>query len=240
MPVITANLLGRFGNQCMGYLFARGYATKHGFDFQCEPWIGQRIFQLEDAPITAKDLPRRSELDLVDGEGDVNIYGYAQSQNALTYTRQQAREWFKFRPEIDEKLKPYRDCTFETLAHRRVGDYIGYGYPVVSKKSYLDAYREFDLFPPDFVTEEDPLTDENFTGELSFLPDFYTLVRAKVIMRANSTFSWIAGVLNEGRVFSPIIDGLEGGREHDVKFVEGNWPRLSNHSFCTDLHLPEQ
>lgn len=198
MPVITANLLGRFGNQAMQYLFARAYAEQNGWDFQCEPWIGQRIFELNDKPIMDQ-WPRRSELDLKDGEYNINLYGYAQHQRCMIYTKKQAQDWLKFRPGIAEKLEECRLQDDEIVAHRRAGDYFGYGYPVVSEKSYYDACEKFGLKGElHFVSEEKPGWCGGFEGELGFLFDFYRLMKAPILLRGNSTFSWFAALLGSG------------------------------------------
>lgn len=239
MRVITANFLGRFGNQAMQYCFARAYSEKHGFEFQCEPWIGQRIFELNDRPITSL-LPRRSEIDVLDGETNINFYGYAQQQKCLIYyAKSQVREWFKFRPEIAKDLEVFRSKLDEIIAHRRVGDYFGYGYPVVSSASYVNACHKFGLNVEmlRIVSDECKTTSPRFRGELEFLPDFFRLMTAKTLLRGNSTFSWFAALLSDARVLSPVIDGLEGGREHDCDFVEGNHPKFTNLGFITDLHV---
>ena len=89
-----------------------------------------------------------------------------------------------------------------------------------------------------FVTEESPHRVDGIPEDLSFLPDFYRLVNASVLLRANSTFSFLAGLLNTGIVLSPRIDGLVGGKEHDdVNFEVGNHCRLADLSFCSDLFV---
>lgn len=123
-------------------------------------------------------------------------------------------------------------------AHRRVGDYVGYSFPYVSEFSYYAAAKKFDLPSPVIITEENPTRVASLGGELAFLPDFYLLTKTPVLLRGNSSFSWWASVLNHGITYSPVIDGLGAG-EHNVDFVLGNHPRLSHHSFCTDLYLKE-
>lgn len=240
MSVITANLLGRFGNQAMQYCFARAYAEQHGCEFQCEPWLGQRIFQLNDKPISKK-LPRRSEIDLKDGELDINFYGYAQSQRCMIYTKKQAQQWFKLKPEIAEILERWRPEDDSVIAHRRTGDYMGYGYVQVSKKSYYNACKKFglDAMALRFVSDESPGQHLDLPDELEFLPDFYRLMKASILLRGNSTFSWFAGLLSDAEIYSPVIDGLKGGQEHDCEFVKGNHPKFCNLSFITDLHIKE-
>lgn len=240
MSVITANFLGRFGNQAMQYCFARAYAEQNNCEFQCEPWIGQRIFELNDKQIE-RELPRRSELDLKEGEININLRGYAQNQRCMIYTKKQVQDWFRLKPEFAEKLEQWRPKADWIIAHRRVGDYFGYGYVVISKQSYRDACRKFGLDDQDlrFVSDEEPGKCPGIDEELDFLPDFYRMVIARNLLRGNSTLSWIASVLGDGNIFSPIIEGLPGGREHHCEFVRGNYPRFCNLHFVTDLHIKE-
>ena len=236
MPVITCTPIGRFGNQLFSYAFARGYAEHHGYDFQCTSWLGQQVFVLEDAPITTKGLRSANEL-TANGEGDLHFHTYGQSQKALFYTRSQARKWFQVHSNILESLPDRRDAF---VAHWRSGDYKGYHYPVVSRKSIYRACDQqgFDVSRLCIISDEWPTQDNRYKGSMDFLPDWIRLLRAEILFRANSSFSWWAGVLgNAKRIFSPVIDGLEGGKEHDVEFVEGNYPRLANLDFVTDLHL---
>ncbi len=126
------------------------------------------------------------------------------------------------------------------MAHIRRGDFTGYGYPVVSEEAFDSACRYYFgcIEGLSFVSEEHPSKCDGIPDDLSFLPDFYRLMRAPTLMRANSSFSFVAGLLGNGIVLSPRIDGLTGGVEHDnVKFEAGNHCRLSHHDFCTDLFV---
>lgn len=223
MTLVSTPLIGRFGNQCFAYAFARARAEQLGVPLSTPPWIGEQIFQL---PEVTRDAPLESCLN-----------GYFQDQASLIYTRAQVKEWFKFRPEIEHALSFLpRD---PLLAHRRVGDYAGAGYVVVSTASYLEACEEFGLDQNQlkFVTEEAPTNGVQVPPELAFLPDFYRMIKCHTLLRGNSTFSYWAAVLGDCRVFSPIIEGLKGGCEQDVKFTSGNWPRFANLEFVTNLHL---
>jgi len=239
MSVVAVSMMGRFGNNCFQYAFARAYAEKHGHEFQCDHWDGEKIFQLDDKPIvTTTGLKPRDENNIVDGEGDIIIRSYCQQQKCLIYTKSQVREWFKFQEWVSKELAG-APLFFSALAHRRVGDYVGYGYPSVSLKSYQDKFSELGINDYFICTEEEPIVAPGLPEEYSFLPDFYCMAHADVLLRGNSTFSWWAATLNRhGKIYSPVMDGCVGGKEHDVSFVEGNWPRFtSNLDFVTDLHL---
>lgn len=234
---VICRFMGRFGNQMFSYAYARAYAEKHGFEFRCDPWIGSKIFQLDDKPAGDLQLTRRNENDIVEGEGDIEIRSYCQQQKCLIYTASQVREWFKFQDWVAAELHG-ADLKFGALGHRRVGDMIGYGYPQISLKSYQDKFSELGITSYHICTEENPIVAPMFTNEFSFLPDFYCMAHCDLLLRGNSTFSWWAATLNRhGKIYSPVIDGLEGGKEHDCEFVEGNHKKFCNLDFVTDLHI---
>lgn len=250
MSVLFPRFRGRFGNQCLIYLFARGYAERHGMTLKTGDWIGRRVFQLSDDAIDigAREVETFDEAneygmsDFAQCEKRPNIFfsGYGQMQLCADYyTKRQAQGWLKLRPEIEavcaKSLGP-----MPIVCHERRGDYFGYRYPVVSRASYINAMAEYGLAGPPaaFLSEEHPTPPEpgELPNELGFMPDFYRMMRAPTLLRANSTFSWLAALLGNGLVLSPVIDGLEGGKEHDnVKFVAGNHPRLANFEFTTDM-----
>lgn len=244
----------------MSFLHAYAHAQRVGAEFRCPEWIGEEVFKLPEykRPELGPDYPIRSEIDLKPDETNVCIRGYAQNQSAMIYTRKQAREWLKLKPSPKYVLTDWHNYIERlggpfagvVIAHLRRGDYIGYGYPLVSVKSYHEAAVKFGLCqwteqrtlkPPFFfVSEENPITQMGLPPQLSFLPDFYAMIHAPNLFRANSSFSWLAGLLCIGRVFSPIVKGLQGGVEHDVEFVEGNWPALSDLAMGTDMHIKEE
>jgi hypothetical protein len=245
MPgVVICNPPGyKLGNASMSFLHAYAHALRVGAEFLCPPWIGEKVFNLPQyGRPTGKEYPVRSEVDLKPEETDVQIRGYAQNQAAMIYTKKFAQSI------LDLKRHPLDVFTAETIrwyltdsliAHRRVGDYVGYGYPIVSEKSIRSLWEK--IQPPwqmTILTEEKP-TPGVLEPELSMLPDFYRMVNAKILIRGNSSFSWLAALLSYGHVFAPVVKGLEGGREHDVEWAEGNWPALSDLACGSDMHLPE-
>ncbi len=240
--VFQLRMMGRWGNQLFQYSFARAYAEKHGLELQTQPWVGDHIFELTPNPIRDPfpEAQQRNENTIVDGDKNISYCSYSQNQKCLIYTRSDVLRWFKFRPEIEERLKKFwhPHCAPGVLAHRRVGDYVGYGYPVVSKDSYR---RQAALIGQSdklqWITEEEPYVCADIPAEYAFIVDFWRLMHAPILLRGNSCFSWWAGTLGNGVVYSPRIDGLEGGKEHDVEFELGNHCRFANLPFVTDLHL---
>lgn len=240
MPVLNVSLQGRFGNATLQWLFCRGIAERYGYDLTCDAWIGERVFDLPKNRYSGPDLPRLNENTLErvmqDGKLDVEFRGYAQQENCVTYTRKKARDWLKFSRFILERHSPWGMGVI--LAHRRVGDYFGYGYPIIGEEAYRRACDEWalDVRQLRFVTEEKPMGNVMMPDDLLFITDFYYMTTCSVLLRANSSFSFVAGLLNPNIVLSPRIDGLQGGIEHDnVRFEVGNHCRLSDFDFCSDL-----
>jgi hypothetical protein len=253
MSVIIPSFQGRFGNACLQYLFCRALAEKHRLELRTEPWIGERVFQIEHPRPESRERPRFGEIELTrprtsfeflrdisTNNPEFEFRGYAQMANCMLYTKRQAQSWLKIReewmPALNRMLAHHPDTI---IGHRRVGDYIGYGYPVVSEASYRGACREFGLNEQSLriLSEENPAPPIGLPDDLAFLPDFYRMMTAPTLLRANSSFSWLAALLGNGLVLAPVIEGLEGGKEHDCRFVAGNWPRFANLDFVQDLHV---
>lgn len=126
------------------------------------------------------------------------------------------------------------------------------GYSVISKESYIRAFKKFG-FNPDKVewTSDDYInkwhTDRkptlnfgwtypmgsNYSSEYVFdwLEDFLRLYFARTVFRANSSFSWWACFLSPtATIYSPVLDkqliyGRDGIEEEiNVEFVKGNHP----------------
>lgn len=241
--VIQLQHLGRFGNTMFGMAHALAYAEKWGCELQCDPWVGFKIFSLDWNPIRGPVLPRRDDHNLINGETNVSLRGYFQNSRSALYNQEQIRRWFRFKPDVEAALQALAPQEDEVLCHVRRGDYAGYGYPLVSRDSYAKACMEFGI--PTIlrtVSEEEPAAHPDFTGELSFVPDFFRMAKAKTLLRANSSFSFWAGAIVEahgGKVFAPVIDGLNGGIEHDCRFVEGNGAaRCADFDFVNPIVIP--
>lgn len=228
MKTVALRNLGRLGNLLFRYAYARALCERNGYELRTEPWIGEQIFTL-DGHRAARPT----------GHEDIVIDEYRQAQNDLIYTRADCRRWFRLKPEMEDFLRHIQPLM--PHVHLRRGDYWSAGYPIISYRSAERAMAQYGIEEAYVaVSDDNPGRDLQFTGSLSMIPDFIRLMRAPILFRANSSFSYWAAVLGNGRVFSPIITGLTGGEEHDnVPYVEGNWPRLCELEFVTDLHLSE-
>lgn len=249
MNVVWCHPAGsKLGNATMAFLYAYAHAQRVRAEFVCSPWIGEKVFALPEygRPTKAMDkFPVRSEIDLAPDETNVRLTAYAQSEKATRlYSQEEARDWLKLQRSIEEVLSATEAMEAfdndDIVCHIRRGDFAGYGYPMVSRASYLRALTRHNLKGADvaFISEEHPTPPGKLPAELSFLPDFYRMAYAPTLLRGNSSFSWLAGIIGKGRVFSPVIRAdMRGGEDHECAFIEGNWPRLTWLEGCGDLRL---
>ncbi len=245
MSVVARRFHDRAGNNLFQYAHARAYAERIGAELQTDPWWGQQVFGLTEKPI-ARELPKRAdmEFEVWDGEKDIEITGWCLHQKCLLYSRAEAKAWLKFTPEIREALGDVGDA--HIAIHLRWGDFKEMAdFIAISINSYEQAIAT--RFPDaEYRTVCSWSPIRNHRLELmgfDWLPDFYELMCAIHLFRANSTFSWWAAVLGDNhRVFSPDLNGIKplAGRFQDVPFVEGNHCAISCvHSNCSDLYLRE-
>ena len=219
------------------YAFARAWCEQNGYELCLDPWIGEKIFQIPEAN-------RTRNADKVFPEN------YYQDQDSLIYTRRQVREWFKLKPEIEERLQPVlNENRKRVLCNARWGvDYVSAGNPIVRAAAYEMACAYFGYSMRDIEWEIDtkPTRLLGFNGDIwgsgqgvtaVALPSFYRLMKAPILFRANSTFSWWAATLGDGKVFSPVVKGMKG--ECCPNFIEGNWPQMTTSPVNTDLFLRE-
>lgn len=221
--------LGRFGNALHLYIVAKWWAEKCNARLETPHWWGTEIFELDDPPITNPEL-HQCPFEVLPNKGEKrDIVGYFQHEK---YWQGMTRKWLKSKLKVKQKwLKrfPRHPFYYYVAAHLRRGDYNGLGsiFCQVSQDSYYRALDEYGLDREMlvWVKEETQEEDAELQGlGIPFLKDFLKLVNANVILRANSTFSWWAATLSEAKVYSPLVEDLRG--PNDVKFVEGNWPRL--------------
>ena len=234
--------LGRFGNQLFQYACARGYARKVGAQLETNKWIGQTLFKNVNDPPLSKQLPQLP-MDVVPLDMQTNFcfYGYFQYSSAFDlYTLSDLREWFTFQDWVHEEMAEYQPPPL--VAHLRRGDYLttyasvfctidesAYVSAIKEHVSYVSATKEHVSYGihVHWVREDKPLVYKR--PGMEWLIDFTTMMKAEILFRANSTFSWWAATLgNRKLVYSPIVEGLRG-HQTDVKFVVGNAPR------CVDL-----
>lgn len=255
-PIVTCRSLstiGRWGNACFLYCFAKAYARKFNCELQVGDWIGRKILANSDDPFVAPenahfpqtklDSHTNEPLDRYFGRSEIDLFVYGQHNVYQSlYSRADAREWLKLKPEY-EALKPAVPPV--SVAHIRRGDIVENStyaklYCSISENSYDDAIEQFGIPKPVVkVFEGWRPNPPNTPPEAQWLPDFLFLRDAQYLLRANSTFSYFAGLLGYGKVFSPLVEDKVGWNY--VPFTEGNHAntagRFANQS---DLILSEQ
>ena len=235
---------GRFGNQVFQYAFARAYAEKYNCTLEIPSWIGEKIFKNVSHPPISKHLKRTPLDEVLWGEVNIDLFGYFQKSHHLdVLSEYKLRKWFTFQ---DKWLERYTEVN-DIVAHLRRGDYeknYSGNFCIVTKESYIQACQKYglDYNCVQWLSEENPTVDSgtnvNYKNTnnsmygsgmyedngVSFLPDFFKMINAKVLLRANSTFSFWAGFFNKNKVYSPAVGNKVGF--DDVEFVEGNHPQL--------------
>lgn len=245
----TLGSWGRFGNQLFQYCFCKAYARKHRCVFEVpSDWIGRKIFNIPERPLTRYVHELEHNLIPETPEDDINFFGSFQSQKALDYySKKDITEWLRIKTEhlIFHSPVFLPDVLNKSIAaHRRSGDFVDCGYPIISRKSYIKLAESIGRTAEDILFYGDcepPIWRQLFADtNISFITDFIAIQRSPIIFRGNSSFSWWAAALSNARVFSPIIQGVKG-IDVDVEFVEGNHPAFVNYGTNeTDLHLRDE
>ena len=224
---------GRFGNSLFQYATAKTYAERHNCILETPPWYGDELFNLKDKPLSRK-LPRYHHDQLPEGKVNVDLFGYFQDQNATKHlSRAKLKEWFKFQKRWTDTFPKKH----KIVAHLRRGDYVKYSnvYCSVSRESYVKACEKYNINKDEIYWVSEENQKKTKYPWLDFLEDFFALMNADIILRANSSFSWWAATLSNAQVFAPVVGNLTG--EHLVPFVEGNHPKMF--SGFQDIHLKE-
>lgn len=234
---------GRFGNQLFQYVFARAYAKKYDAILEIPKWIGERVFENVSHRSMSRRLPRISVDKIPWGKVNIDLYGYFQFRECFNLLSElELREWFVFQ---NKWLEIYSEKEDYVAAHVRRGDYsrnYSNTFCIVTKNSYLRACEKYDLDKQKliWISEEKPTIDSRATDVsyknvvnsmygsgvyedkgISFLPDFFKMINADVLLRSNSTFGFWAGFFRNGRrMYSPVVSNKTG--VSDVEFVEGN------------------
>lgn len=184
-----------------------------------------------------------------------------------SYSVAKIKSFFQFRDRIKQMpLYQYwynRRNTYDA-AHIRRGDIIKKGYngahSAISLKSYHKAMRQVGVDPSKVVWVSDdlklrtgspwdkycrydwkyPVGQELIdTVVFDFLPDFLTMIFARNLFRGNSSLSWWAAFLNEGKVFSPVLNKritCNGVNFMECDFVEGNYPHFMGNRDEGEFH----
>jgi hypothetical protein len=215
---------GRFGNQIFQYLFARAYAEKYNATLEIPSWVGEKVFKNVSHPKPSGTLPITAIDNVPWGNVNINLMGYYQKKEFISIlSEKKIRDWLQFQ---DKWIEKFKDLQYNIVAHLRIGDLPSQDlsiFCILSENSYLKACDKFGIDKKEIVwlKEETQQKRNDLDDDLQFLPDFFTMMNAKVLLRGNSTFSFWAGFFNKGKVYSPVVKN-KIGYQNDIEFVEGN------------------
>lgn len=180
------------------------------------------------------------------------------------YEKNKLLKWFEFSDEV-KNLDVYKKLedkqgTYD-IAHLRRDDISNaryneqnqQAYSVVSKGSYLSAFKKFGFDEKNMEWTTDDWSGKWGVGKptirggwqypvgskkipdvmFDWLPDFLRLYFARNIFRGNSSFSWVAGFLSPtAQVYSPVLHTRKiyksSSDETEFEFVKGNHPHWIN------------
>lgn len=194
---------GRFANQLLQYAFLR---IESRDEYQCPPWIGQTIFGLKDPPVTngAREL----------------TYKFPKHSSYYAPNKDRIREWFtppkEYKDNLDRSVADMRRGRPMIGIHARRGDYGSFARdsarwcfptPVQWYKDWLrensDRWDDAKLFIAsdeiDRVTQlfdADQYEFSSFPPETNLYEDFYVLTQCDALLISNSTFGFVASMLN--------------------------------------------
>jgi len=217
---------GRFANQLLQYAFVRLYSEQYQLDLEVPDWLGRDLFDLDDPlPGPALRPVSETEIDLAailrDGKTplvDVDIRGHFCGSSAWA-ARQQELFRSLFRPgakaaaEVNPALARLPAAGTRIAIHLRWGDLAFGPYRITPVEWYLNwldsVIRTLDRWTL-YIATDDPRSAAPFArfnpimasdlGPLvrgaEFLTDFYVLSQADIMAISNSTFSFVASMLN--------------------------------------------
>lgn len=252
MSIVQVKLIGGLGNQLHQYASMRKHAELNGATLEVPPggWIGEKLFGFTDPYWSTdkieeiNDGSNSTPPTVQPGQVNVRVGGYFQMQRWVgTLSRAELKRWFTIQQKWLDAVPPLP--LHYSAAHLRQADYIDHPcFCNVTRESYLKAIEEHKLQLQDmiWVEQDKPKSVWLFDNSgFGFLADFVTLMRADVLLRANSSFSWWAATLGNGEVYAPVVEDMNGWQT--VPFVKGNHPRIAHPNRVgtqvDNLYLPE-
>ncbi|MGB3533568.1 MAG: FkbM family methyltransferase [Microcoleaceae cyanobacterium] len=230
--VITGSTLDQvqdFGDQLFQYAFLKLYAQQHHLTVETPAWVGQQLFGYTDPPIS-EVLPVRLEdirhPTIANSEELINFVDF--QGNFKYHTRYYAlykaefRALFKATLEIEVSLEKALN-QLRDYGKTIVGIYLEFDQEsfVIPVDWYLEWLRGFwetleepvlyiasnhpEHIPLEEFADYHPLTAKDLEIECDiapFYPDFYLLSHCDAVAISNSTFGFVASLLNsQGQYF---------------------------------------
>ena len=219
--MLSADLLGRLGNQLFIYAMTRSIAERRGlgFWFDKRNWVGAGILDVymgkADGVIKRIHGEDGSKYDpsVFDVENFTGFNGFW--QNEKYFDHQKAREWFDIplvsgAEKVLDQYPPNEYC----FMHFRGNDYNVFPWNMyqVPNSYYEEAQARMLQIKPDlkfvFVTDDIQEVNNRFPGHAtlsnSVRVDLSVLTHAKYLIISNSSLAWWSGWLNiDNTVIAP-------------------------------------
>ncbi len=204
------------GNQLFQYAFLRSTARRLGVSFYCPSWIGDEVFQLDDASERAtapvgidkwfQPLPTEGagfEERALTIEAGTDIYGYFQSERFFV-DKDEVRRWYRFRSERVANVEARHagvDFSDSVGLHLRFGDKrLQARYYLPSPDYYRRAVSLAGERAAILVFSDEPARAKKhlkrLRGELVFIEgneayeDLYLMSRCRAFVCSVSTLCW--------------------------------------------------
>lgn len=198
---------GGFGNNLFRYVYAKAMAGAWDALLEAPTWIGDKIFNINDPAYCPVDpFDNTIELDgFFQDEIFVNFWRVSKPMTLLGGFR-------------DLILEKYNKSPVRACAHLRRGDYCEPFSPfsVIPKEAYLEQLEKLRI-PIEDVTWIENKEVRPFV--MDDLYDFFTMMNCRLLLRANSSFSWWASELGGPKTYSPSFDA-----SGNIVWTEGNPP----------------
>lgn len=240
--------LGGFGHSMFEYAYLRHRASQVGCTCRVETpadWVGRQVWiEAGRDDVVGNRLYPRPEFDSmhIPGQYDIDLCGfYQRAFHTNGYCNDWLRRLFVLSDEWKELFQEVVGSSNYVACHVRRGDtekYLSHDYMIIDLESYMIKLYQIGLADCEIRWVCEPGTKLGNSRErwvsdkenpddpiMGWLPDFLCLMGSRVLLRANSAFSFWAGVLHKGEcVFSPRVEGMVG--KGKVNFDESNKHRL--------------
>lgn len=252
---------GRFGNQLFQYAFLRTQAKRLGVKFFCPPWLGEKVFLLNDAnekTSSFSPLQIYQEDPYQHGFSDealkiedwTDIAGYFQSWEF--FDSDDIFTWYRFDEDmfsdVREKYKTI-DFTRSVSVHVRLGDYLQGSLMFYTPTPYYfkRALSLLENTGTVLIFSEDVNLVKKYLGPMSKntvyiegnkdYEDFYLMTLCKDNIISPSSFSWWAAYLNkhpDKRVVVPQHWYIPYSHVVNTSMVMRNWIQIEGHRVLLD------
>ena len=209
------------GNRLFQYCWARQIAEHKGFYFKVNPILGfaetyndiPGIKFFENELITPEATQTFDMEQIYNHLGKVIICGYSQRYEYYSNNKQNIKKWLKIEDENLYEI-PTED---DIVVNVRLGDYVNLGWDLPI--AYYEEMLNSEKYKNAYIICDEPqnpklnklvsmgciIKDNTQYEDKKYIADFIFVKNAKKVIIANSTFSWWAAFLGEGKVYYPYI-----------------------------------